>query len=132
MKHAEKIDAIKKSKPMRVSDIIYLSALAVIIGLLMVLVYWRPWAAQGDWVVISVRGSQNRYYSLSENRVLDIEGHLTVNIQNGAVSITHSTCPDRICVHSGHISRVHQILVCAPHGVTIRITGESDLHGIAR
>jgi len=132
MKHSDKIDVIKKSKPMRIADVIYLSALAVVIGLLMIFVYWRPWVLAGDLVVITVRGSPNVYYSLSEDRVLDIDGKMTIRIQDGTVFVVHSTCPDRSCIHSGRISRIHQIIVCVPHGVTVRIVGESELHGIAR
>ena len=69
--------------------------------------------------------------SLSENRVIPVQsnGHsLTVVIENGAVSVTESDCPDGVCVNSGTISRTGQAIVCVPAGVTVRIDGNRRDH----
>ncbi len=52
----------------------------------------------------------------------DVE--LTVQVKDGAVSITHSTCRDQICRNTPPISRAGQSIVCAPAGVVVQIMGE--------
>ncbi len=69
--------------------------------------------------------------SLSGNRVISVQsnGHsLTVVIENGAVSVTESDCPDGVCVNSGTISRAGQAIVCVPAGVTVRVDGNRSDH----
>ena len=59
---------------------------------------------------------------LLENAVDAGASKITVEIRDGAVAITHSTCPGEDCVHSGKISTLGRILVCLPNGLEIRIT----------
>ena len=71
-------------------------------------------------------GQDSETFSLAENRVIPVQsnGHsLTVTIENGAVSVTESDCPDGVCVNSGTISRTGQAIVCVPAEVTVRIDG---------
>ncbi len=71
-------------------------------------------------------GHASETFSLSENRVIPVlsNGHaLTVTIDDGAVSVTESDCPDGVCVNSGIISRAGQAIVCVPAKVTVRIDG---------
>ena len=71
-------------------------------------------------------GSASETFSLSEDRVISVlsNGHaLTVTIENGAVSVTESDCPDSVCVNSGAVSRAGQAIVCVPAQVTVRVEG---------
>ena len=58
---------------------------------------------------------------------------LLVVVENGAVSVKGADCPDRICVHSGALSKVGKTIVCAPAGVVICVVGggESDADFVA-
>jgi len=71
-------------------------------------------------------GETSETVSLSGNRVIPVHSNgysLTVVIENGAVSVAQSNCPDGVCVNSGSISRAGQAIVCVPAGVTVRIDG---------
>ncbi len=71
-------------------------------------------------------GSHTETFSLADDRGIPVlsNGHsLTVVIENGAVSVTESDCPDGVCVNSGTISRAGQAIVCVPAQVTVRIDG---------
>lgn len=48
----------------------------------------------------------------------------TIEIRNGAVRVTHATCPGGDCVHTGAITSGS--IVCLPNRVEIRITGGAD------
>lgn len=47
-------------------------------------------------------------------------------VRSGAIGIAESSCPDKLCVKSGMISRGGQMCVCLPNRVVIKILGESD------
>ncbi len=71
-------------------------------------------------------GPVSETFSLADDRILPVLSNgyaLTVVIQNGAVSVTESDCPDGVCVNSGAVSRAGQAIVCVPAGVTVRIDG---------
>lgn len=51
---------------------------------------------------------------------------LQVEIANGGVHVSHSTCPDHICMNSGTLSRGGQSAVCVPAGITLRVVGGSN------
>ena len=72
------------------------------------------------------RARLRRTFSLDEDRTVVLE-HITVHIENGKVWVTDADCADKVCERTGVISRGGQSIVCLPHGVVIRIGGESDL-----
>ena len=80
---------------------------------------------QGAFVRIdSPSGTQTR--SLTEDATLTVHGHghtLTVSIADDAVRVTEADCPDRVCVHTGAISRETQAIACVPAGVVITVVG---------
>ena len=48
---------------------------------------------------------------------------LTVTVENGAVRVSESDCPNQDCVHSGAISRAGQSVVCLPARVAVTLEG---------
>ncbi|MDD3251483.1 MAG: NusG domain II-containing protein [Lachnospiraceae bacterium] len=42
-------------------------------------------------------------------------------IQDGAVWISDASCPDKICVHQGHVSLNGDMIVCLPNRMIARI-----------
>ncbi len=124
MNASERIDAIKKSKPLRVIDVIVIAAVVVIALLLSVLSVIL--AEKGSIVEISVRGVVSEY-PLDVDREVIIDGVLTVVILGGEVYIKDSVCEDRVCEHNGRISRVNQKLVCLPGEVIVTVKGTGDV-----
>lgn len=107
--------------------IILVVVLALGVGLL-----FLPFSGEsdGDCVVqIYQDGELLRELALSAVETLTIDGKYenTVSVRDGAVSITHSTCPGEDCVHSGAISKAGRSLVCLPNGLEIRITGAPEI-----
>ena len=56
---------------------------------------------------------------------------LSVTIANGAVSITASDCPDRVCVKTGEIAAVGSVIVCVPANVIVQIGGAEEADYVA-
>lgn len=112
----------------RVTDAVVVAA--VLLAAFVCLALARGGAPNGKQAVVHVAGQSPITYDLSVSQtvtVAGLHGHsLTVTIQNGQVRIAESTCPDRVCVHTGWLSRGGQAAVCVPSGVTVRVVGGSD------
>ncbi len=67
--------------------------------------------------------------SVNNTRVLHIVSqgiHFDLEFANGKVRFEKSDCPDKICVHTGFISKPGQITACIPAQVLVKIIGESQ------
>ena len=62
-------------------------------------------------------------------------GYNTVHIENGEIWIHDASCPDKICLSQGKISRDGEIIVCLPNQLLIKIvdgdTTEDEVDFIA-
>ena len=65
--------------------------------------------------------------SIYEGGVYESRGYtLTVAVENGAVRVSESDCPNQDCVHSGAISRAGQSIVCLPARVAVTLEGAAS------
>ena len=68
-------------------------------------------------------------YPLDKPAAFSLTGNggivLQVEIKDGGVRVSHSTCPDKVCVRSGRISKSGESIICAPNRVAIKISGEN-------
>ena len=79
---------------------------------------------------VTVDGKET-LYSLDEDfsKELNCNGvTLTLNVKDGKAFVLHSDCKDKICENSGKISKVGQIIVCAPAGISIKIIGNGGAY----
>ncbi len=66
---------------------------------------------------------------LSENKTKQIkldEGYNIIEVKDGNVFVKSADCKNQICVNSGKKSSVGSAIICAPHRLTVKITGESS------
>ena len=110
------------------ADIILLAVFLLMgAGSLLVL---RLQPSEGTTVVINVNGEEFGRYPLYTDRVIDVNteyGHNTVTISSGTVSVTESNCPNHDCESFGAIARPAQSIMCIPHRMIVRITGNTDI-----
>ncbi len=84
-----------------------------------------------DKLIITANGTKS-VYLLTKDQSISVESNkikLTVVIENKTAYIASSECKDKVCVHSGKISKSGQIIVCAPAKVSVKIStdgGEYD------
>ncbi|MBC7248501.1 MAG: NusG domain II-containing protein [Actinobacteria bacterium] len=76
---------------------------------------------------VSANGKEVARVSLREgDRSLTVEGfqgRSTLEVRGGRVRMVDSACPDKLCVHTGWISRPGESIVCLPNRVVIEIEG---------
>lgn len=58
-------------------------------------------------------------------RVDGFNGEVEIEIARGQIRIIKAICPHQVCVRQGWISRVGEVLVCVPNGVSIWIEGKT-------
>ena len=112
----------------------YDAIVAVIVTLLAVfaaLWFYLPKTGGGDdlTVVISVAGQETEREKLSgfAGTVVSHEGYmLTVSTDGESVWVSDSDCPTQDCVHTGHIRRSGQSIVCLPAQVVIHLEGAAS------
>ena len=91
--------------------------------------YFGSGMGQGSWVVIEVDQKRVARYSLSKDRIADVEGPLgitEVEIRDGKARILRSPCKLKVCIKSGYIQYADRISVCLPNRVVVRIEGNAE------
>ena len=53
-----------------------------------------------------------------------INGKNTVKVENKNISIIEADCPDKVCVKTGEIKNINEVIACVPHGLLIQIIGD--------
>ena len=112
---------------------------AVILTALALLAFFL--ASSGNEEAKSVRiyrnGEMIREMPLTENGEYLVTGiyENRIEIRDGKVAITRSSCPGEDCVHSGWISQTGRSIVCLPNRVEVRIEGsaaDDDVDAVIR
>ncbi len=115
-----------KLVPFRPIDVV----IAAVCGLLALLLFCSTRFDRkiGTEVVVEAVGQAAKTYPLSQNTSFTVTGRnghiLTMEIQNGAVKVTGSTCPDHLCEQGGWLSENGRSAVCVPAGISVRIVGD--------
>ena len=57
--------------------------------------------------------------------VLSLDYTNTITVKDGAAAVSHSDCPDQVCVRSGSLDAVGEVAVCLPNRVIVKIEGKT-------
>jgi hypothetical protein len=66
-------------------------------------------------------------WRLNENAEREIAGRhglLRLRIENNSICVIDSSCPEKICIRQGRISRRGEIIVCVPNETVVIIDGK--------
>lgn len=102
-------------------------------------IIWRGAGQSGELeAVVSVDGTEVFTVPLTGStrveRTVQANGYtLKIILTDKEVWVEESDCPTQDCVHTGHISRSGQSIVCLPARVTVRLmggSGEADVDAV--
>ena len=112
---------------MKKRDIILILSVLIIAGALFLVLEMSK--SEGARVIVKIDGVEVAEYSLSENGSYDLNGGTNILvIENGIAWLSDATCPDKLCVHQGKISKTGEVITCLPNKLTITVYGaESDV-----
>ncbi len=134
------------STKFRRNDLILAGAVLLVSGALWLILSWS--GKTGDNISIMVDGQLYGTYSLDEDKEIVIglpDGasgadygsteaggtnsvwRNVLKIQAGQASMIEADCPDLLCVHHKPISKQGESIVCLPHKVIVKVTGEEHV-----
>ena len=111
----------------RKADIILMGVLVLIsfVGLLF---------SGGDGEILTVRHNGQIVYegSITEDGRIEIDGeyHNVIVVADGKAYMQESDCPGGDCLRQGTVSRSGGRIACAPNGVIVSVSGDSDESGV--
>lgn len=116
------------------------AAVAAVVVALAVACAWLVWKPAGSSggaleAVVSVDGVTELTVPLAglsptEHTVQSNGYTLTIMLTDSEVWVESSDCPTQDCVHTGHISRSGQSIVCLPARVVVRLVGGAQDQGL--
>ena len=108
---------------MKRNDWILLGILLTV-GTVMLIALYAIFGKTGAEAVITVDGEEIARLPLDQDTELVVsgynEGTNTVVVQEGIVYVRDASCPDKICVQTGHADELKSI-VCLPNRVVITV-----------
>ena len=112
---------------------ILVAAVVLVLAVVVAVGFYGPKLGQSDHLtaVISVGEAvidRVDLTTLKEDKLLTVEGECTLSVllSSSGAEVILSDCPTQDCVHTGHISRAGQSIVCLPGQVVIHLEGASD------
>ena len=82
-----------------------------------------------DSIEIYMDNKLYKTYDINDKEEIKIkskEGYNIVKIHDKGVEIIEASCPDKVCVHQGFITKSSESIVCLPNKVHIKITTEDN------
>ncbi len=64
--------------------------------------------------------------------IVDGDYHNEIMVSGGRICFSESDCPDKVCVHTGWLSKPGQTAVCLPNRVVITIEGAAQLDAVSK
>jgi len=123
------------------NDYIILAAI-VLSSLLLIGIFYFPKDTDNLYVEIKTpKDNITLDYTKLVNENKDMEYELSgkegtvkvVYTKDKGMAVIESSCPDKVCVHTGYICKNNQSIICVPNEIAIRITGgEGDIDAYTR
>ena len=119
IKIKESPDLAKTPRRIRAGDIVVIVALLAGTVAFITILHSHP----SDRVKVFRNEEVIAEYPLDEDRIFSMEGligSVVVEIKDKQVRVVSSSCPNKICVHTGWISRSDdQFIFCAPNRILV-------------
>lgn len=78
-------------------------------------------------ITVEVNGQVFGTYTLNEDRLIDINGHNRLKIEDGRAFMEWADCPDKLCVKQMAVSEKGGSVICLPNRVSVTLSsGELD------
>ena len=87
---------------------------------------------ESQYAIITVEGKEYRKIDLKNAKPEELTittsyGYNTIEIGKNRIRIKESSCPDKLCIKQGWISKPNEISVCLPNRVSIKVIAKKDL-----
>jgi hypothetical protein len=89
----------------------------------------------GAEAIVEVNGHEVMRVPLANDAEYEVQGFAGpshFSVEGGEIYMVDSTCPDKLCIDMGWISRSDTSIVCLPNRVVIRVAGKGDIDTVNR
>lgn len=98
------------------------------VGIILLIALYAIFSGTGAEAVITVDGEEIARLPLDQDTEIAVAGYNggtnTVVVRDGNVYVQDASCPDKICVHTGHADELKSI-VCLPNRVVVTVETHS-------
>lgn len=94
----------------------------------------RKSSSSSSMIEISVAGETIKTVSLAKDDKYDIStdyGYNIICVKSGQVWVEDANCPNKDCMGFGKISKEGQVILCLPHKLAVKITGNGGSDAIS-
>ena len=91
------------------------------------------WISAISMILININRNKPSSNSEKEIVVMSVDGivddngaYNIINIKDGVAKMKDANCPDKLCMHQGHISKNGESIVCLPHGLIVEIKSKKN------
>ena len=74
-------------------------------------------------IVLVKRNDTVLEYKLDEDRIINLEPYMKIQIKNKKVKVIETSCRNKICYRHRYISKTNEQIVCIPNKIVIEIKG---------
>lgn len=107
------------------ADVLVILTLLAVAALLLLGFLRSAGTASSENLLVIRTPTEALTYPLSADRTIPVASGgytLTVEIRDGRARVRETDCPDRVCLHTGWISRKGETVICAPAAVRLTVT----------
>ncbi len=84
----------------------------------------------GGTAFVYENGTPIEKVDLSRDHIVELSlerGRMEIEVGEGRIRVSDSSCPHKVCVHTGWVSKARRPIICVPNQVSIEIKGEPEL-----
>lgn len=99
--------------------------IGIIILICLIALSFQKSTKSAEIAEIHINSTLVKTVSLKQDGVFtvpDAEGFV-FEVKSGKIAVCSSPCKNKICVHSGYISKTGQSIVCLPYALSVRTVG---------
>lgn len=123
---ANRSDTVQNGQKAKNDILLIAGLLAVVLVAVLAFLLFR---AEGDTVTVTVNGQIFGEYSLRVNRTVEIrcgDGYNLLVIEDGRAYVKEASCPDEICSAHRPIRHNGESIVCLPNKVVVEIRSQDQ------
>lgn len=103
--------------------IVFLLILSVFLSIVLLI-----FPAKGSQIVVWYKGKEFGKFSLMTDRIITVDEKISIQVKNSKVRVIENTCPNKICIAQGYISKSGSVIVCIPNKLLVEIISKKAIY----
>ncbi|MDI6641895.1 MAG: NusG domain II-containing protein [Elusimicrobiota bacterium] len=83
---------------------------------------------KGSQIVVWYKGKEFSKFPLATDRIITVDKKILIQIKNSKVRVIENTCPNKLCIAQGEISKGGSVIVCIPNKLLVEVLSEKTAY----